>query len=41
LKEFIVNMNIYWKKNLIWTFCVEMALWELEGGKFSQNIVIP
>jgi hypothetical protein len=27
------------KKHLIWTFCVEMALWQVEGVKFSQNII--
>jgi len=33
-----VNMNIYYNiKTLIWTFCVEMTLWQLEGVYFPQK----
>jgi hypothetical protein len=33
-----VSINIYWnKRNLIWTLCVEMALWQMEGVNFFHK----
>ncbi len=37
-----VNMSIYWNKiKLIWTFCEEMALWQVEGSVYSHNTLLP
>lgn len=37
-----VNTSIYWNKiKLIWTFCEEMALWQVEGSVYSHNTLLP